>query len=130
MKSHDFAKQLTLMAKILKSGNNVEMDDLEVSLFSMSKSSSANVESAEIPHALNILVGLNQVEKSQWLNVIEEFEFDIEIRARDANRDIVGKLLKYLANNPNERQRLVGKKSKGPIKASEELTDALTMLLK
>ncbi len=130
MKSHDFAKQLTLMAKILKSGKNIEMDDLEISQFSMSKSSIAKVEGDEIPYALNMLVGLNQVEKSQWLLLIEEFEFDIEIRARDANRDIVGKLLKYLTNNPYERERLTGNKSKGPVKASAELTDALTMLLK
>lgn len=130
MKSHDFAKQLTLMAKILRSGKNVEMDDLEISQFSMSKSASAKVEGNEIPHALHMLVGLNQVEKSQWLTLIEEFDFDIEIRARDANRDIVGKLLKYLTDNPSGRERLVGKKGKGPIKASSELSDALTMLLK
>ncbi|MEW5009885.1 MAG: hypothetical protein AB1Y36_11535 [Cycloclasticus sp.] len=130
MKSHEFAKQLTLMAKILKSGKNTEMDDLEISQFSLSKSSSAKVEGAEIPHALNMLVGLNQVEKSQWITLINEFGFEIDIRPRDANRDIVGKLLKYLTNNPYERERLIGKKGKGPIKASDELTDALTMLLK
>ncbi len=130
MKSHDFAKQLTLMAKILRSGKNVEMDDLEISQFSLSKSSSAEVNSEEIPHALNILVGLNQVGKSQWLTLIDEFGFDIDIRPRDANRDIVGKLLKYLTNNPLERERLIGKRGKGPIKASEELSDALKMLLR
>lgn len=130
MKSHDFAKQLTLMAKILRSGKNVEMDDLEISQFSLSKSSSAKVEGEEIPYALNMLVGLNQVEKSQWLTLIDEFGFEIDIRPRDANRDIVGKLLKYLTNNPYERERLIGKKGKGAIKASDELTDALTMLLK
>jgi hypothetical protein len=130
MKSHDFAKQLIFMVKALKSGPNVEMDEMEVSSFYRLKSSKLEVNNDEIPQALNMLVGLNQVKKQQWIDLISDFDFEIDIRPRDANRDIVGKLLNYLTDNPDERDRLVGKKGKRPVTASSELADALTMLLK
>ncbi len=94
------------------------------------KRSRSTVSDEDIPHALNMLVGLNNVSKQQWLSLIEEFGFVIDVRPRDANRDIFGKLLKFLAEHPEERVRLVGKKSKKPIKESEELANALTILMR
>lgn len=130
MKSHDFAKQLALMAQALKSAPNVELEDLSDWQFAFSRRSLPSVRDEDIPQALNMLVGLNGVSKQQWLSLIEEFGFDVDVRHRDANRDIFGKLLKFLADNPGERDRLVGKKGKKPIHASEELANALTILLK
>lgn len=130
MKSHDFAKSLTLMAKILKSGPNVDIEDLDVSNSLFSTRSKFNVSNEEIPHALNILVGLNQVPKQQWVSLIDEFGFDIQIRQRDANRDIYGKLLSYLSENPGEREKLIRKKGKQAITSSSELANALTLLMK
>ncbi len=130
MKSHEFAKHLSTMAKILKSGPNVELEDIDIRNSFELPSNNAHVNNEDIPQALSMLVGLNNVGKQQWLTLIDEFGFDIPIRQRDANRDIFGKLLKYLADNPNERERLVHKKSKKPISASSELTDALNILLK
>jgi len=130
MKSYDFAKQLTLMAKILKNGPNVELDEIEISTLTSSiSSSSMEVKQSEVPKALSVLVGLNNVKKSQWLNLINEYEFPIEIRQRDANRDIIGKLLKYLSENQEARDRLSGKKLKKTTSSSSELADALSILL-
>lgn len=130
MKSYDFAKQLTLMAKILKNGPNVELEEIEISTFTSSISSlSMEVEQKEVPKALSMLVGLNNVKKSQWVELINEYDFPIELRQRDANRDIIGKLLRYLSENPEARDRLSGKKLKKTTSSSSELADALTILL-
>lgn len=131
MKSHDFARHLMTMARVLKSGPNVDLDDIDISGFSSSPSDKASVRPEDIPQALHMLVGLNNVPKQQWINLIDEYNFDIEIRPRDANRDIYGKLLKYLSDNPIARQRLLaGKKDRPSAGVSPELADALTLLLR
>lgn len=61
MKTHEFAKQLSLMAKILRAGPNTELDE-----FWMPKptlSSRSQLEDKDIPLALNALVGLNEVRR-------------------------------------------------------------------
>lgn len=130
MKSHEFAKHLNLMAKILKSGPNADLNDIEVTDMISRNNLSKEIDQEEIPHTLNLLVGLNSVSKQNWISLIEEFGFNIEIRARDANRDIVGKLINYLALNPSERDKLSGKKNKKTVGTSSELANALNILLK
>lgn len=130
MKSHDFAKQLALMSKVLKSGPNVELEDLDISRVNPSPSDMAKVRIDDIPQALNMLVGLNNVQKQDWIDLIRDYGFEIEIRPRDANRDIYGKLLKFLSDNPTARQRLLSKKGRHQASVSPELTDALNLLLK
>jgi hypothetical protein len=129
MKSYDFAKQLTVMAKVLKQGPNVELEDLEYSSFTNIASPSFKIEQNDVPKALSMLVGLNNVSKAQWVNLIDDYEFPIELRPRDANRDIIGKLLKYLSQNEEARNRLTGKKIKKNSNSSSELADALSILL-
>lgn len=130
MKSHDFAKQLALMAQVLRAAPNIELENSMDWESVFQKRSHSTVGDEDIPHALNMLVGLNNVSKQQWLSLIEEFGFAIDIRPRDANRDIFGKLFRFLADHPEERVRLVGKKSRKPIKESEELANALTILMR
>lgn len=129
MKSHDFAKHLTLMAKILKSGPNIEMEDLSLSETTSLKVDSKNIERSDVPKALNMLVNLNEMKKSEWLDLIENFDFDIDVRPRDATRDVIGKLLSYLSENQDEREKLIGKKVKKRDSVSLELADALSLLL-
>lgn len=130
MRTHEFAKLLTTMAKVLRNGPNVEIENFEMPSYTALPSDAASVRSEDIPQALNMLVGLNNVPKQEWISLIEAFDFDIEIRPRDANRDIYGKLLKYLSDNPQERYRLIGRKEKQPAGVSSELSDALTLLLR
>lgn len=82
MKSHEFAKHLTLMAKVLKSGANVELEDLSFSHIISSNIARKEIEKDEIPHTLHLLVGLNNVNKQKWISLIEEFGFQIEIRPK------------------------------------------------
>ena len=130
MRSHEFARHLSTLAKALKTGPDIEIDELFFPSFSRSPSSVAKLGSEEIPHALHMLVGLNQVSKQQWLSLIDEFGFEIDVRPRDANRDIFGKLLRFLTDNPEARDRLIGRRGKKPIKESADLADALRLLMK
>lgn len=130
MKSHDFAKHLMTMAKVLKSSPNVELEEMNISGLFNAPSEKVQLATEDIPHALSMLVGLNNVPKQQWIDLINEYDFAVEIRARDANRDIYGKLLKYLSDNPQARMRLTSKKNKQSAGVSTELADALTLLLK
>ncbi|MNL70966.1 hypothetical protein D3C87_1960450 [compost metagenome] len=61
---------------------------------------------------------------------MSEYDIDIEIRPRDANRDIVGKILNYLAANPMARENLLKTGSKKNVSESAELANALNLLLK
>jgi hypothetical protein len=56
MKTHDFAKQLALMAKILRAGPNVDLDELDASQMMHSVSTKAIVNKEDIPQALSMLV--------------------------------------------------------------------------
>lgn len=128
MKTHEFAKQLSLMAKILRAGPNVELEEYWMQKPTLA--SRSQLEEKDIPLALNALVGLNEVKKEQWVSLIEEYGYTIDVRPRDANRDIVGKLINYLANNPDAREKLSGRQSKRKTGTSAELADALNLLLK
>lgn len=130
MKSHDFAKQLTMMAKILKNGPNIELHELDMQDFKYkSNYYSPKVEQNDIPKALCMLVGLNDVSKSQWITFIHDYDLPIDIRPRDATRDIIGKLLNHLSQNREARERLSGKKNKKVSSSSSDLADALSILL-
>lgn len=128
MKTHDFAKQISLLAKIMRAAPNVELEEYEMQ--SPALANRSKLQEKDIPLALNALIGLNEVKKEQWISLIEEYGFAIEVRARDANRDIVGKLISYLANNPSAREKLSGRPSKRKAGTSTELADALNLLLK
>ncbi|HEW9976969.1 TPA: hypothetical protein VGT13_003971 [Shewanella algae] len=130
MKSHDFAKQLTTMAKVLRNGPNIELSELDFNNFGSVSFVEPQVEQSDIPKALSMLVGLNNVNKGQWLDLIEDYQLPIDIRPRDATRDIIGKILRHLSENQEARERLSGKKAKKVSNSSSsELADALSILL-
>lgn len=130
MKTHEMARYLIMLGNMLKRGPNVEMNESDSLSVGSSFNDEVRLSAEEIPHTLHLLIGLNQVSKNQWLDLVEEFGFDVDIRPRDANRDILGKLLKYFGERPDEREKLIGKKGKKPISGSADLAAALTLLLK
>lgn len=129
MKTHEFSRHLMAMAKILKSGPDVEMSEAKVSNIENINYSPKDIQEDDMPQALNVLVKLNEMGKSEWIRLIEEYNFDIDIRSRDATRDIIGKLLNYLSKNPKEREKLKKNKFKNSGKSSSELEKALSILL-
>ena len=126
MKTYEFAKALTMLAKILKSMPNQELEELSFT------SDSSNIDSSERREAivgLHTLANLSKIDKKQWLELIDEHNFDIVVRPRDANRDVIGKLLKYIDQNKNA-QLAIKKSAEQPNNlSSKELTRALSILM-
>jgi hypothetical protein len=125
MKTHELAKELRKLADVLDSAPNVALDRV-----ALSKRDSLPFNSGQIAVSLSTLVELSRVDKRQWLALIDELGFPIEIRPRDASRDIIGKLLTYLEANESARERLKTKAASKGAQASPELMKALNSLLK
>jgi len=124
MKSHEFARALRTLASLIEASPNIPVDQLHVGGRTLS-----DRESGQLAVSLSTLVDLSRVDKQQWMAFINELDFPIDVRARDASRDILGKLLNYLESNPTARQQLKTKATKGS-KESPELMKALASLLK
>lgn len=131
MKAHELSKALLALSRILKSGPDIDVEDWSILSKSNSPfSKSSNLKESDIPSALYTLVKLNDVSKTQWLSLMDEYDIDVEIRPRDATRDIVGKILNYLAANPIARENLLKTGSRKNVTESTELANALNLLLK
>ena len=129
MKAYELAKALIDLAGILKKMPNVELYELGNRLSgSLPRRYSPSPEN--IPVALSTLVALSRLDKQQWLSFIHNYNFPIDIRPRDASRDILGKLLKHLEENPADRKKISDDAQRQAPKASPELLRALSVLLK
>lgn len=126
MKTHDLAKHLTTLGKVLRQLPNMQLEDLSL----VSAPQRRLVDDSSIPVALSTLVALNDIDKRQWISFIHENQFPIEIRPRDASRDILGKLLKFLEQNPEARGRLTNAAQRERASTAPELRRALDLLLK
>lgn len=124
MKSHELAHALTTLARMLKSGPNVEISQLRL------KDMFGGHSSQELALNLSTLVSLSSVDKSKWLELIKEHGFPIEVRPRDGARDIFGKLCAYLEENPQAQERLKQSATRSTSRSSPELMKALATLLK
>lgn len=123
MKTHDLARALAQLSKLLRNLPNQDIDDLGSTL---SKSGSGT--SVDVGISLSALASLSKFDKSDWEKIAREFELPVELRPRDAARDVMGKILTYLAENDAERQR-VAMKSRVASDEPSELSNALRFLL-
>jgi len=124
VKTHELAKALEIMARVLKGTPDVPLQELSL------VSPRRRPESAEIPLALSTLVGLAEIDKAQWLEFIRANGFSIDVRPRDASRDVVGKLLRYLEQSPEARRKITTVAERSKLQTSPELQKALDFLLK
>jgi hypothetical protein len=104
--------------------------DLPLEQTVVSSRAARELSSGQIAVSLSTLVELSRVDKQQWISFIKELGFPIEVRARDASRDILGKLLTYLETNESAREQLKTKASAKGAQASPELMKALSSLLR
>lgn len=124
MRTHELAKALEGLAKILKAMDNVALDELSA------LPTRRRPDSSEIPLALSTLVGLADIDKTQWVSFINANKFPIQVRPRDASRDVVGKLLRYLEQSPEARKKIKSVAENTRSHTSPELQKALDFLLK
>lgn len=130
MRTHELAQALKELASVLKRGPNVELGEISVPTDLLGVSRGSNKRSKDdLPIALSALLSLSSVDKSEWVELVKDLGLNIEIRSRDASRDIVGKVLQLLAAQPEARDLLQSRvKSKG-TSGSPELAKALSSLL-
>jgi hypothetical protein len=126
MKTHAVAHFLQELAEAL-----LECPDVEIkSIRDFIKREPVRLQANEIKIGLSHLVALSRVDRRQWMSLIDEYRFPIDVRSRDASRDILGKLLRYLEQNAEARERLSRGTSAESGKASPELLRALKVLLR
>ena len=143
MKSHELAKALSQLAKILRSGPNIEIDEIklgeslikqrELRLSSKSyKTRKTQKDLKGIEIAANLLThsSLSRISKSEWKFFIEQFEINIPVRPRDSALDILRNLLSFLDKNKESRRNLKRRLESTEIKASPELMRAFSTLLR
>jgi hypothetical protein len=127
MDTHELSKALTVLAKALRASPNVEIDNIcEI----VGGRSGKRLGTKEIRVGLSHLVALSRVDKKKWMELIKEYNFPVDVRPRDSSRDILGKLLKYLENTPEARERIKMSTYQAGIKASPQLMKALDSLLR
>lgn len=126
MKTHEFATALTLLAGMLRRAPNQSIEEF----VDRPAQKRQKFDPSNIPFALSTLVSLAEVDKGQWLAFISDNGFPIEIRPRDASRDIIGKLLNFLADNPDARARVASTAQRNKSDASPEIMRALDLLLR
>jgi hypothetical protein len=125
MTTHEVAKILTVLAQALRHAPNQPFDEF---LGTIGRQRAADPSS--IPVALTTLVALSDFDKQQWINLIRECDFPIQVRPRDASRDIIGNVLRHLENNADSRKRLSAAAQGTRSKTSPELVRALQFLLR
>lgn len=126
MKTHEFAKSLNLMAKILRAGPNVELSEFDM-LRSRQKELAA--PEPDLPSALMVVSVLARFRKPDWVSVIKEYNLDIPVKKTDSVRDLLGRFINYMANSPEEVRRFTREVQTSTVAPSAELSEALSILL-
>lgn len=132
MYTHEFADALRKFAALLKAGPDVRLSEITSlnKLLTPESSSNRLLRPSDMPIALNALLALSTIDKSDWAALVNDLDLPIEIRTRDASRDIMGKVLAHLERNPEARVRLEARVQSKDSRASPELARALSFLLK
>lgn|SRR2546425_10497117 len=124
MRTHKVAEMLSQLARALKGAPDMELEQLLQSVRSPLEGRTSTI-------AVNIstLAELSRLDKSEWTRFILNYGLPIETRGRDASRDILGKILRYLEDNPEALRRLKHQAT-AQVKPSPELAKALEWLLR
>ena len=126
MKTHELAKALRQLAKILETSPNIEFN--ESTNLSIGESSAMGTSSIAVN--IHTLHTLSKIEKRQWIAFVEEFKFPINIDNRDSSRNIMGKILSFLDANPSAVNLIKNKSKASKSAPPSALTQALDILLR
>lgn len=123
MKTHELARALRLVAKVLENGQNVELTESWLS------AAGRRMDTSTMALSLSVLTDLARIDKRQWLSFVQENSLDIDARPRDGSRDILDKVLRHLMENSEARERLRERVARRSSQASPELMKAFAFLL-
>ena len=138
MNTHDVAKSLMHLSRILKAGPNLPLEqvgNLAVHADSArtSRSSSKQRKPAETEEnrgsALALLAQIAAYNKNELIELIRHLDIPVPVKPADSVRDLLGRTLKYINENPSVQERLAAP-SGADDGASPVLAKALAILLK
>lgn len=125
MKTHSFAKELIALGEALLNGPNVDTKDISLG----NLHSSPDTGEAEMAFGITTLAQLSKFSRSEWVQFTEDHKIPVSFNQRDSGRNIMGKIMSYLAQNDNEIQRVRDSVKQGGG-SSNRLNQALNTLLK
>jgi hypothetical protein len=139
MKTHDLAKALTHLSRVLRAGPNVDFEELTnlSTYLSQPRPPRPTVrevgerrDESEKGTGLALLAEMASYSKQELLDLVQYLGIPIEVRKADAVRDILGKTLKYIQDNPDFRDRIVHDVNhKAPDTRTSSLARALAILM-
>lgn len=127
MKSHSLAKELIALGEAILRAPNMDTSALRVLDANLIGERSEN--DAEMAFGITTLAQLSKHSRSEWIKFSEDHSIPLVYNERDSARNVMGKIMSYLANNETEivRVRDSVKQAGG---SSNRLNQALTTLLK
>jgi hypothetical protein len=136
MRTHELSRYLIRLARLLRQGPNLDLDFATWESLRFGEPARRMREKAaplgrnDLPVALSALLALSSIDKRDWAELISEMGLKIQIRPRDASRDLLGKVLRVLEHDPIARRNLTDNAKSRRSRASPELVRALSTLLK
>lgn len=134
MKAYELAKALNSLSRILRAGPNVEVEDIgNLSVHSSAprpivrKKISEETTVSEKGTALALLAEMATYNKTELLELASELGIPMQVRPADAVRDVLGKMLRHIQENPNFKSRLVHASPDTP--EASRLARALAILM-
>ena len=138
MKAYDLARALNHLSRVLRAGPNIEVEDIgNLSVHSTSPRPARpreSVDSRPDPRSANekgtalaLLAEMASYNKSELIDLAKQLNIPIQVRPADAVRDILGKILRYIQDNPDFRSRLVHASPETP--EGSRLAHALAILM-
>jgi len=122
---------------VLRAGPNVDFEELTNLSTYLTQSRPTKVvkeadrrDQADKGTALALLAEMASYNKQELLELTDYLGIPVEVRKADAVRDILGKILKYIHENPAVRDRLVSNVSDNRPERSSSLARALEILMK
>ncbi|WP_323789954.1 hypothetical protein [Thalassovita sp.] len=125
MKTHSLAKELIALGEALLNGPNI--DTKKMSLGDLPHSPGA--DEAEMAFGITTLAQLSKFSRNEWVQFAEDHQIPVSFNQRDSGRNIMGKIMSYLAHDDTEIQRVRDSVQKGRG-SSNRLNQALNTLLK
>lgn len=138
MKTHELAKALTHLSRVLRAGPNVDFEELTNLSTYLTQPRQAKParevmgtrEKAEKGAGLALLAEMASYSKQELLDLATYLGIPVEVRKADAVRDVLGKIIKYIQDNPDFRNRVVHDvNEKEPATRTSSLVRALAILM-
>lgn len=127
MKTHSLAKELMVLGQALLDGPNI--DTKRLGLIDKKSDTLGSNSEAEMAFGITTLAQLSKHKRSEWIQFAADHSLPVEFNERDSARNIMGKIMSYLASNESEIQRIRINVSQSSG-SSNRLNQALNTLLK